>query len=81
MTKEKLIDYLTCGREIEFKYNNKMYSITQGTLEGRHVLSFCEFDMESTEVEKPEDILCVERDGVTVMSMIQSINDDDFWIY
>ncbi len=81
MTKEKLLEYLSCGREIEFKYNEKMYSITQGVLDGKHVLSFCEFNLETTEVEKPEEVLDIERDGKTVLTMIESISDDDIWIY
>ncbi len=81
MTKEKLLEYLNCGREIEFKFNNKMFSITQGILDSKHVFSFCEFDKETTEVEKPEDVLEIVQDGVTVISMIQSISDSDIWIY
>ena len=81
MTKNTLLDYLTCGREIEFKFNDKMYSITQGVLDGKHVLSFCEFNQETTEVENPEDVLAIERNGVSVLTMIESISDDDIWIY
>ena len=58
-----------------------MFSITQGILEGKHVFSFCEFNKETTEAENPEDVLEIERDGATVISMIQSISDNDIWIY
>ena len=40
MTKDLLADYIECGREIEFKYNGKMYSITYGIIEGKEVISF-----------------------------------------
>ena len=81
MTLEQLIDYINHGREIEFRYNGKMYSITYGTINGKHVISFCEFYQETTEIEKTEDITSISRDGVTVPEMLSSINDDDIWIY
>ena len=30
MTLHQLTDYIQCGREIEFEYNDKKYSITYG---------------------------------------------------
>jgi len=81
MTKDKLLEYLNCGREIEFKYNGKMYSITQGMLNGKHVFSFCEFEKESTEVEKAIDVLDIKRGGVSVLDMVTSFGDDNLWFY
>ncbi|MEE3452968.1 hypothetical protein [Dialister sp.] len=81
MTTEELIDYLDHGHEIEFNFHGKEYSITQGTLDGKYVLSFCEFYKETTEVEKPGDILAVSRDGYTVKEMFDEITDEDIWIY
>lgn len=81
MTKDQLLDYIIHGREIEFRYNGKMYSITYGTLDGKYVISFCEFYQETPEVEIPEDILTVERNGITVMQMLESLTENDIWIY
>lgn len=81
MTKELLIDYINHGREIEFRYNGKMYSITYGTLDGKRVISFCEFYQDTTEVEKPEELLNVERSDITVLQMWESLTEDDIWIY
>ena len=78
---KELIDYINCGREIEFRYLGKMYSITYGMLNGKHVISFCEFYKETTEIEKPDEIFDVSRDGVTVPQMLESITEDDIWIY
>ena len=79
MTQEQLIDQH--GHEIEFNFHGKEYSITQGTLDGKYVFSFCEFYKETTEVEKPEDILMISRDGYTVKEMINQITDNDIWLY
>jgi len=81
MNKEQLIDYINHGREIEFRYNNKMYSITYGKINGKHVVSFCEFYKETTEVENPEDIATVTRNGISVTDMLASIGEEDIWIY
>lgn len=43
MAKEQLAVYIECGNEIEFKYNNKMYSIAYGTFSNKRFISFCEF--------------------------------------
>ena len=81
MSKEELLDYLDSGREIEFKWNGKMYSITYGKINGRSVISFCEFYKESTEAETPAELLKIKRDNTTVLDMLQSLTDNDIWIY
>lgn len=81
MNKNQLIDYIEHGREIEFRFNGKMYSITYGKIDGKHVISFCEFYKDTTQVETAEDILMVSRDGVTVMEMLKSLTEKDIWIY
>ena len=81
MSRDELLDYLDSGREIEFKWNGKMYSITYGRINGRRVISFCEFYKESTEVETPDELLKVERNNTTVLDMLQALTEDDIWIY
>ena len=81
MSRDELLDYLDSGREIEFKWNGKMYSITYGKINGRSVISFCEFYKESTEVETPNMLLNVKRDNTTVLDMLQTLTEDDIWIY
>ena len=58
-----------------------MYSITYGVLEGRTVISFCEFYKESTEVETPAELLKVERNNTTVLDMLNSLTEEDIWVY
>lgn len=81
MTKELLKDYVECGNEIEFKFNDKMYSITYGTVDEKEVISFCEFYKETTEVETFDKLLEISRDGVTVLQMWESLTEGDVWIY
>lgn len=58
-----------------------MYSITYGVIDGKNVISFCEFYQETTEVETVDELIKVERDGVTVLHMLESITEEDIWIY
>ncbi|MBR4395678.1 MAG: hypothetical protein IKT01_04745 [Eubacteriaceae bacterium] len=81
MNKDLLKDYVDCGREIEFKFNNKMYSITYGIIDDEEVISFCEFYKETTEVKTFNELIEVTRDGVTVLQMWESLTEEDVWIY
>ena len=81
MTKQELFNYIEQGREIEFVYQNKKYSITYGVINGKEVISFCEFYQETTEVETAEELINVTRDSVSVLQMIESITEEDIWIY
>lgn len=80
MNKEQLAEYVSQGREIEFQYKGKKYSITYGRIDGKDVISFCEFYKDSTEVVTVDELLDVEREGVTVLQMLESVADCDVWI-
>ena len=81
MKKEVLIDYIECGREIEFKYKGKMYSITYSPTDMDDFISFCEFYKEPTNVTTIEELLEVSRNGVTVLQMWEALSEEDIWIY
>lgn len=81
MTKDLLKDYIDCGREIEFKYNEKMYSITYSPADQEDFISFCEFYKEPANVKTFDELLEVSRDGVTVLQMWESLTEEDVWIY
>ena len=81
MTKDLLADYIECGREIEFKFNEKMYSITYSPADQEDFISFCEFYKEPTNVKTFEELLEISREGVTVLQMWESLSEDDIWIY
>ena len=80
MTKDLLKEYVDCGREIEFKYSDKMYSITCGIIDDEEVISFCEFYKETTEVKTFEELIEVIRDGSTVLQMWESLTEENVWI-
>jgi len=81
MDEQTLSQYVSEGREIEFEYQGKKYSITYGVLDGKEVISFCEFYQETTEVTSVDELIKVERDGVAVLAMLESLTEDKIWIY
>lgn len=81
MNLDLMTEYIKNGREIEFSFDGKMYSITQGKLNGVRVISFCEFNKESTEVSSIAELMAVQRSGVTVLQMLKSVDQSDIWIY
>ncbi|MCR5517229.1 MAG: hypothetical protein K6F17_01490 [Lachnospiraceae bacterium] len=78
---QKIFDLVESGREVEFEYDGKKYSITYGTVDDVEVISFCEFYKESTEVTTVDELLKVKRDGVSVEEMLLSLSEDDIWIF
>lgn len=81
MNKNQLEDYIAQGREIEFRYKGKKYSITYVPEDVEDYISFCEFYKETTEVKNVDELANVSRDGVTVLEMLTSLDEDDIWIY
>ena len=45
------------------------------------LISFCKFYQETTEVETFDDLCEVSRDGVTVLQRLESLTEEDIWIY
>ena len=81
MTKQEIVELVNSGREIEFVYDQKKYSITYGVVNGVEVISFCEFYKESTEVETVDELLKLKRYGVSVEEMLLSVTADNIWIF
>ena len=79
MTKEQLFQYISEGREIEFEYKGKKYSITYSPSWEDEYISFCEFYQYTSDVKTPEELIAVER--VTVLEMLESLPEDKIWIY
>ncbi|MCR4568599.1 MAG: hypothetical protein K5769_11145 [Pseudobutyrivibrio sp.] len=81
MTKEQLFQFISEGREIEFEYKGKKYSITYSPSWEDEYISFCEFYQYTSDVKTPEELIAVEREGVTVLEMLESLPEDKIWIY
>ena len=81
MTRQKIKDLVEHGREIEFNFSGKRFSITYYESNGKPVISFCEFYKEITDVDTFDELCKVERYGIKVIDMLESVPDDDIDIY
>jgi hypothetical protein len=78
---EKFIKFIDDGREVEFQYKGKKFSITYGFIDGKEIISFCEFYKKFTEIKSVEELLEVSRYNHSVKEMISQISDNDIWIF
>lgn len=81
MTTDYLKELISSGRELEFVFEGRKYSITYGVLDGEEVISFCEFYQETTEVKNADELLKIHRNGYTVKEMIAKLSDNDFFVF
>ena len=78
MTKEELFQLTEVeGNEIEFKYQDKWYSITYCEYEtNKYGFSFCEFYQEPIDVRSFDELINIKYNGATVMEMLETLNEE-----
>lgn len=81
MTKEILNELIATGREIEFDYKGKQYSITYYNDNRKKYISFCEFYKETLDVSNVDELWNSTYKNISVKDMILSINEDDYSVY
>ncbi len=81
MKLQELKEYILTGREIEFTYNGKDYSITYYNDDREKYISFCEFNKVPLDVSNVEELLEIKQDGITVKEIIESLTNEDYSIY
>jgi len=81
MTKNELLELIETGREIEFTFKGKNYSITYDNQDVKNYISFCEFYKETTDVSNVDELCEVQRDGVRVIDMLESLSEKDISIF
>ena len=77
----ELKDYIETGRELEFKVDDKMCSITYGAIDDGEVISFCELNQPSIEVNNFEELLKIDYKGKTLQAIWEELNFEELWIY
>ena len=81
MTLHELTDYIQCGREIEFEYNDKKYSITYGERNNVEFISFCEFYKNSLDVRSPKELWNAEYNGIPIRKILENMSNASIWIF
>ena len=74
-------EYIDTGREIEFTYDKKEYSITYYNDNRVNYISFCEFYKDPIDVSSFDDLLEQKYNGILIKDMIESLSDDDYSVF
>lgn len=78
---EELKELIDTGREIEFAYNDKLYSITYFETNGQDKISFCEFFKDPTDVDTIDELLNIEVNNKKLKDILISLSESAFNIY
>ena len=81
MTKEQLFEWVDTGRELEFNYKRKDYSITYFRKNRKICISFCEFYKETLDVATVDELWNSTYRGIKLSDMLSSIPEDDVYVY
>lgn len=83
MTKAELKELIDTGREIEFKYQEKDYSITYPS-EGSTIncnISFCEFYKDTFDCDTVDELWNGLYHNMKISDILLSLREEDIWIY
>lgn len=78
---EEIKRILKDGEEIEFKYNDKNFSITFFDENNKTKISFCEFYKEPIDVDSIEAVFDIVYNGETVKDILKQIDKKDIVVY
>ena len=81
MTIEVLKKWVRTGREIEFNYKGKDYSITYYNDDRKDFISFCEAYDETVDVATVDELWNSTYKGIKLSEMLSSIPEDDVYVY
>jgi len=81
MTIEVLKKWVRTGRELEFNYKGKDYSITYYNDDRKDFISFCEAYDETVDVATVDELWNSTYKGIKLSDMLSSIPEDDVYVY
>lgn len=81
MTIDVLKKWVRTGRELEFNYKRKDYSITYFRKIRKICISFCEFYKETLDVVTVDELWNSTYKGIKLSDMLSSIPEDDVYVY
>lgn len=81
MTKDELTTLIETGREIEFTYNGKDYSITYYNDNRKNYISFCEFYQDVLDVSNVNELRDSIYHNFEISAILLSLKDEDISIF
>ena len=81
MTEDELREYIEIGNDIEWEYQGRKFSIVPKATDdsGKSCISVCEFYQEPVNVYTFDELINIHFYGTSVMAMLGSLTDDDWW--
>lgn len=76
-----LKEWVRTGRELEFNYKGKDYSITYYNDDRKDFISFCEAYDETVDVATVDELWNSTYKGIKLSDMLSSIPEDDVYVY
>ena len=81
MTIDILKKWVRTGRELEFNYKGKDYSITYYNDDRKDFISFCEAYDETVDVATVDELWNSTYKGIKLSDMLSSIPENDVYVY
>lgn len=83
MTKKELTELIDTGREIEFKYKGKDYSITYPDEDSKILcnISFCEANKDTFDCNTLDELWNGIYHNMKISDILLSLTEEDVWIY
>lgn len=81
ISKQQLKNLVSHGREIEFEYEGKKYSITYYNDNRKKRISFCEFYKKPIDCSNVDELCDISWDGIKVIDMLSTVKDKDTCIF
>lgn len=83
MTKEELKELVETGREMEFEYKGKDYSITypDEASTANCNISFCEYHKDTFDCFTVDELWNGLYHGMRISDVLSSLAEEDVWIY
>ena len=81
MTKEILKKWIRTGRELEFSFEGKDYSITYYNDKRKDCISFCQAYDETVDVANVDELWNSTYKGMKVSDILSSVPEDDVYVF
>lgn len=81
MTLDLLKDYINTGREIEFEFKSKKYSITYYNDSRKNYISFCEFYNTPVDVSTFEDLIKIKIENESLAEIWSNLNENEIDVF
>lgn len=81
MTKEILNELISTGREIEFDYKGKKYSIIYFKENNEKIISFCEYYKDTLDVRSADELWNSTYNNISIKEMLSSLSEDEYSVF